>query len=171
MTFVGRFLFALAASRVVSDRARAALLRRLGLSLGHVHVRHGLDAGRSLRVGDGSFIGVGCYFEHTAPVVIGRNVAIGSRLSVHTSSHDRGDAPRRAGERWVAPVTIEDGCWLGGNVTVLPGVTIGAGCVIAAGAVVTRDCEPHGQYAGVPARRIKELGQRSGREGVEVEPA
>lgn len=52
---------------------------------------------------------------------------------------------------------MEDGCWLGGNVTVLPGVTIGRGCVIAAGAVVTKSCDPNGLYAGVPARRIRDL--------------
>jgi maltose O-acetyltransferase len=55
------------------------------------------------------------------------------------------------------PVTIEDGCWIGANATVLPGVRIAGGTVIAAGAVVTRDCEPNSLYAGVPATRIKAL--------------
>lgn len=54
-------------------------------------------------------------------------------------------------------VVVEDGCWLGGNVTVLPGVTIKKGCIVGAGAVVTKDTEPDGLYAGIPAKRIKEL--------------
>jgi maltose O-acetyltransferase len=47
--------------------------------------------------------------------------------------------------------------WMGARVTVLPGVTVGDGCVIAAGAVVTKDCEPGGVYAGLPARRIRSV--------------
>jgi maltose O-acetyltransferase len=54
-------------------------------------------------------------------------------------------------------VSVGNGSWLGTGVTVLPGVTIGEGCVIAAGAVVTADCAPDGLYAGVPARRIRDL--------------
>lgn len=55
------------------------------------------------------------------------------------------------------PITVGDGCWIGARAVILPGVTIGDGCVIAAGAVVSKDCAPNGMYAGVPARRIREL--------------
>ena len=54
-----------------------------------------------------------------------------------------------------APVIIEDDVWLGCNVTILKGVTIGRGSVVAAGAVVTKSCEPYSLIAGVPARVIK----------------
>ncbi|WP_372495087.1 acyltransferase [Nocardioides pinisoli] len=50
-----------------------------------------------------------------------------------------------------------NGAWIGAAVTVLPGVTIGPGCVVAAGSVVTADCQANGLYAGVPARRIRDL--------------
>ena len=50
-----------------------------------------------------------------------------------------------------------DGCWICAGCTILPGVTIGEGCVIAAGSVVNKDCAPDGLYAGVPAKRIKDL--------------
>lgn len=53
--------------------------------------------------------------------------------------------------------TVGDGCWIGANATILPGVTVAPGCVIAAGAVVTKDTEPDGLYAGVPARRVRDL--------------
>lgn len=56
-----------------------------------------------------------------------------------------------------APITIEDGCWIGASVTILPGVRIGKGCVIAAGAVVTHDVEDNTLVGGVPAKVIKEL--------------
>lgn len=61
------------------------------------------------------------------------------------------------GEEYTFPTLIKDGCWVGANVTIIPGVTIGEGCIIAAGAVVTKNCEPDGLYAGVPAKRIKDL--------------
>lgn len=52
-------------------------------------------------------------------------------------------------------VSIGDSCWLGARATILPGVTIGEGTIIGAGAVVTEDCKPGAVYAGVPARRIR----------------
>ena len=52
-------------------------------------------------------------------------------------------------------MVIEDGCWIGANVTTLKGVTIGRGSVVAAGAVVTRSCPPYSIIGGVPARVIK----------------
>ena len=55
------------------------------------------------------------------------------------------------------PVKIDDGCQIGANVTILPGVHIGKEYVIGAGAVVNKDCEPNGVYVGVPAKRIKDL--------------
>jgi len=70
-----------------------------------------------------------------------------------------GPSRQRAGENIEAPIVIGDGSWLGQNVSVIAGVTIGAGCMIAAGAGVGSDCEPNGLYAGVPARRIKNLGE------------
>ena len=56
-------------------------------------------------------------------------------------------------------VTIKKGAWLGANVTVLPGVTIGENSVVAAGALVNKDVEPNSVYAGIPAKKIKELKQ------------
>ena len=79
-----------------------------------------------------------------------------------TSHHEIGPPERRSGTARPRSIVIERGVWLGARVLVLPGVTVGPGCVIAAGAVVNRDCAPHGLYAGVPARRIRELGGRAG---------
>ena len=77
--------------------------------------------------------------------------------AVVTGSHQLGDRRRRAGPPLPRPVRIGSGCWLGARVIVLPGVTIGPGCIIAAGAVVAQDCAADGLYAGVPARRLRDL--------------
>ncbi|WP_308493924.1 acyltransferase [Microbacterium terrisoli] len=72
-----------------------------------------------------------------------------------TATHVVGDATRRAAAATSAPIVVGDGVWIGARAIILPGVSIGDGCVIAAGAVVARDCEPHGLYGGVPAMRIR----------------
>jgi len=53
-------------------------------------------------------------------------------------------------------IIIEDDCWIGYGVQIMPGVTVGRGAVIGAGAVQTKDAEPYGIYVGVPARKIKD---------------
>ncbi|WP_081357668.1 acyltransferase [Neomoorella thermoacetica] len=78
-------------------------------------------------------------------------------VMICTSTHVIGEKNKRAGESKNLPVIIGDGCWIGTRAVILPGVKIGEGCIIAAGAVVTKDCESNGLYAGVPAKRIKNL--------------
>ena len=74
-----------------------------------------------------------------------------------TSTHVIGDETMRASEGISKPITIGNGCWIGSNSTVLPGVNIGNGTIIAAGSVVVHDCEENSLYAGVPAKKIKQL--------------
>jgi len=68
-----------------------------------------------------------------------------------------GTSDKRAGVSINNPIRIEDGCWIGANVIVMPGITIGKGCIIGTGSLVTKDCPPNGLYVGVPAKRIKDL--------------
>jgi acetyltransferase-like isoleucine patch superfamily enzyme len=74
-----------------------------------------------------------------------------------TGGHVIGPPGRRAAELTCEPIVVGTGAWLGARVTVLPGVTIGDGAVVAAGAVVTRDVAPHTVVAGVPARHLNDL--------------
>jgi maltose O-acetyltransferase len=122
------------------------------------HIR--FVGGHDLRVGDGVFINSGVVFDARAHIELGRNVAIGPSALFVTSSHLIGPSRQRAGEGGApvfAPITVEEGCWIGAGAVILGGVTIGRGCVIGAGAVVNEDCESNGLYVGVPARRRQDL--------------
>lgn len=115
---------------------------------------------RSKRIEFGSevFINVGFFYDGAAPVVIEDNVRIGQFVRLITATHEVGPSHQRClVEAVVAPITIESGCWIGANVTILPGVTIHRGGVIAAGAVVTKSTRPDSLYAGAPARFVKHL--------------
>ena len=82
-----------------------------------------------------------------------------------------GDPECRAGAHLARPIRIESGAWIGARSTILPGVTVGHGAVVAAGAVVTRDVEPNTLVAGVPARVLRSLEPSSERAREElVEP-
>ena len=105
----------------------------------------------------GAFINHNVFIDCREYVEIGEKTAIAFEVLICTSSHEVGDSFKRHGESKRSPVIIGNGCWIGARSVILPGVTIGDGCVIAAGAVVNKDCEPNGLYAGVPAKRIKEL--------------
>jgi maltose O-acetyltransferase len=111
----------------------------------------------NIRLGVDVLVNHGAHIENVAPVEIGDHTALGVFVTVLTSSHRIGPHRERCGPWRQAPVSIGDGCWIGAHAVILPGVTIGDGSVVAAGAVVRDDCEPDGLYAGVPARRVREL--------------
>ncbi|QYJ02979.1 acyltransferase [Nocardioides panacisoli] len=112
--------------------------------------------GTALSLGEQTFLNHDCYLDvGKGRIDIGARCHLAPAVMVLTATHDLAAADRRA-ERYLT-TTIEDDVWLGARATVLPGVTIGRGCVVAAGAVVTEDCAPGGLYAGVPARRVRDL--------------
>ena len=93
----------------------------------------------------------------TSPVHIGHEVFIGPHTCISCAGHALHMAQRAKGVGTTAPITIENGVWIGANVTVCPGVTIGEGSVIAAGSVVTKDIPKGVLAAGVPAKVIREI--------------
>jgi acetyltransferase-like isoleucine patch superfamily enzyme len=117
---------------------------------------------RRLCVGTECWFNVGCFLDLSADIVVGDRVSIGQEVMILTNSHRIGDMGRRAGPLEASPVCVEDGAWLSTRCTILPGVTVGAGAVVAAGAMVTRDVPPHTLVGGVPARVIRELTGESG---------
>jgi maltose O-acetyltransferase len=147
-------------SRLIPARARAPLYRLAGIPIGP---RSGIQSdvfidGNRLRIGSDCFINRFCKFDAVgADITIEDDVFIGFGVLVITSSHEHGPSERRAARNTYAPVTIGRGSWIGANVTILPGVTIGGGCLIAAGSMVTGDTKPDMMYAGVPAAPKRKL--------------
>ena len=113
-------------------------------------------------VGDvviGDHTRIGLHNTIIGPVEIGNHVNLAQGITVTALNHNFSDTSKRIDEQGVStnPVTIEDDVWVGANAVILPGVTIGEHCVVAAGAVVTKDVPPHSLVAGVPAKVIKQI--------------
>lgn len=146
-----------AESPMVSEPLRTRVLTAMGVKT-HLSASispHVLFGGPGAVIGAGVVIREGCMIDRN--VTIGDRTALAPMVSIMTFTHDFGTSERRWGPHRKEPVVIGEGCWIGMNVTVLPGVTIGDGCVVAAGAVVATDTAPNGLYAGVPARRVRDL--------------
>jgi len=113
-------------------------------------------------VGDviiGDHTRIGLHNTIIGPVDIGSHVNLAQGITVSALNHNFSDTNKRIDEQGVSTnqVTIEDDVWVGANAVILPGVTIGEHCVVAAGAVVTKDVPPHSLVAGVPAKVIKKI--------------
>ena len=107
----------------------------------------------------GNHTRIGLHNTIIGPVEIGNHVNLAQGITVTALNHNFDDTERRIDEQGVSttPVTIEDDVWIGANAVILPGVTIGNHCVVAAGAVVTKNVPPHSLVAGVPAKVIKKI--------------
>ena len=112
-----------------------------------------------------------CSFIDCNKITIGSHVLIASNVQIYTATHPielserltPGWTPDKAAyfcRTYALPVTIEDGCWIGGGVIILPGVTIGKGCVIGAGSVVTKNIPADSLAVGNPCRVIREINKK-----------
>ena len=113
-------------------------------------------------VGDvqiGNHTRIGLHNTVIGPVKIGNHVNLAQGITVTALNHNFTDSNKRIDEQGISTnaVSIEDDVWIGANAVILPGVTIGNHCVVAAGAVVTKDVPPHSLVAGVPAKVIKQI--------------
>lgn len=107
-----------------------------------------VDEGATLRLGQGGMndhVRIECFQS----ITIGHNVLIGPRVWIRDSDSHQVDG--KAEDTHTAPIVIEDNCWIGLGVTILKGVRIGAGSIVAAGSVVVRSVPPGSLVAGVPA--------------------
>lgn len=105
---------------------------------------------------DNSDIGIDC--ELYGPISLGSDVMMGPEVVIYTSghAHDRIDIPMRLqGASEIKPVSIGNDVWIGRRVMIMPGVTIGNGVIIGAGAVVTKDVPDYAVVGGVPARILR----------------
>jgi maltose O-acetyltransferase len=144
--------------RVPSHRVRNLWYRRSGMTLpetSSIHWRAEFYAPERIVVGEHVIIGDSAFLDGRSGLSIGDNVNLGSHVSIYTREHDV-NSPTFA--ETGAPVVIGDRAWVSSHSIVLPGVTIGEGAVVAAGAVVTKDVEPYTIVGGNPAKLI---GRRS----------
>ncbi len=108
------------------------------------------DFGRNIQVGKNVFINSGCCFQDQGGITIGDGCLIGHQAVFATIDHSL--SPDSRGDMQLAPIVLGKNVWVGAHATVLQGVTVGDGAVIAAGAVVTKDVPPKAVVAGVPAK-------------------
>lgn len=142
-------------------RTRAAILRLSGVAVGRgttfggsLTIAGPLGA-KALRIGEGCFVNAGCHFDVSASIDLGDGCALGQEVMILTGTHEVAWPQRRAGALSASPVVVGRGAWLGARVVVLPGVTVGEGSIVGAGAVVTRDVPPNTVVGGVPATALR----------------
>ncbi|MCF7494275.1 sugar O-acetyltransferase [Vibrio sp. L5-1] len=115
------------------------------------------EFGKTIEIGDDTFINMNVVMLDGANIKIGNNVLIGPSAQFYTPSHSLDYRSRRKWETFCLPITIEDDVWIGGNSVINQGVTIGARSVIAANSVVNSDVPPDCLYGGTPAKLIRHL--------------
>ena len=112
-------------------------------------------------IGHRTRIGLGCTL--IGPVHIGNDIRLAQNIVMSGLNHNYEDLSKPISKQGVttAPIVVEDESWIGSNSVVLPGVTIGKHCVVAAGSIVTKDVPPYSVVAGNPARIVKQYVQES----------
>lgn len=115
------------------------------------------DFGANIHVGRNVFINSCCHFQSQGGIWIGDGSLIGHDVVLATLNHAM--APARRAETIASPIHIGQGVWIGSKAAIMPGVTIGDGAVIAAGAVVTKDVPPRILAGGVPARLLRTIAE------------
>lgn len=144
----------------LGSRLRSLFLRQLLKRCGtsptiHPHVV--LRSLSNISIGDNVELGTGTRIEAEGQVLLGNNVVLAADVLVLTRNPSRANGVRSGnGGSFLAPVAFEDDTWVGARATILPGVTVARGCLVAAGAVVAKSTQPYGVYGGVPAKRIKD---------------
>lgn len=162
------FLIHLVTLHIPFASIRHSVLRLAGVRIGKgstVHMGCRFFEPRGVSIGEDTKIGDNAFLDGRAPLKIGNHVDIASQVLIYNSEHDKNDPLFRAID---APVEIEDYVFIGPRAIILPGVRIGKGAIVAAGAVVTKDVAAFSIVAGVPAkvigqRKLKKLEYRLGR--------
>lgn len=114
-----------------------------------------IDFGRNIIIGNNVFINFNCSFLDRGTITIGDNVLIGPNCNIFTTNHPI--APKNRKSTISKAITIKNDVWIGGNVTILPGITINANSIVGAGSVVTKDVPENVIVAGNPAKVIKNI--------------
>ncbi|WP_158993782.1 DapH/DapD/GlmU-related protein [Mucilaginibacter sp. L196] len=177
LVFVGRnvsirhaYLFKAGSNLILDDNVHINALSNNGITLGNnVSLARGCNLigtgviankGVGITIGNNTGINAGVYLAGQGGIEIGDNVLIGPGVRVFSENHLFSDIDVIIKNQDVcrSTVVIGNNCWIGGGATILAGVNIGEGSVIAAGCVVTKSVAPNSVVAGIPGRIIKKRG-------------
>ncbi|MBP2168861.1 acetyltransferase-like isoleucine patch superfamily enzyme [Erwinia toletana] len=117
------------------------------------------DYGYNIEVGENFYANVNLVILDGAKVTIGDNAFIAPNVGLYTAGHPLDAERRNQGLEYAFPITIGNNVWIGAAVSVMPGVTIGDGCVIGAGSVVTKDLPANVLAMGNPCRVVREISE------------
>ncbi|GAM53986.1 acrtyltransferase [Vibrio ishigakensis] len=115
------------------------------------------EFGKTIFIGENTFLNMNVVMLDGAKISIGNNVLVGPSVQFYCASHSLNFESRRRWETFCKPIVVEDDVWIGGNVVINQGVTIGARSVIAANSVVNSDVPPDSLYGGTPAKLIRRI--------------
>lgn len=141
------------------------LLGSMGVNV-HIDIDFHCEFGTNIHVGNNVIINMNCTFVDDNRIDIGNRVLIASDVKMYTATHSTDPSVRNYStnpnpaywcQTYAKPIRIEDEVWIGGGAVILPGVTMGKGSVVGAGAVVTKDIPPYSVAVGNPVRIIKTL--------------
>lgn len=156
-----------ALKKLRNEFLRKVIYRRYNIGKGfYSGIRVRLWAKNNITIGENFYIGRDSFIETDA--IIGNNVIMANRTAIvgrYDHHYQQVGVPTRlasqirdADYNWLglnSLTTIKDDVWIGYNTTILSGVTINEGSIIAAGSVVTKDVDAYSIYAGVPAKKVK----------------
>ena len=114
------------------------------------------DCGYNIYLGKEVMVNFNCVFLDVCPIIIGDYTLIGPNTQIYTACHSLDYKERQENKEFGKPVRIGDHVWIGGNVTILPGVSIGDHSIIGAGSVVTKDIPANVIAVGNPCKVIKD---------------
>jgi len=150
------FFILLISGHIPSHCVRYIIYRAFGLKIGknsYIYGKAEIRSPHQICIGQNSIIGHNAILDGRAGLKIGNNVNISSGVWIWTSEHDVHDSNFQfVSEK----VVIQDYSWISCRTVILPGVIIGYGAVVCAGAIVTKSVEPYTIVAGVPAKKIGE---------------
>lgn len=131
----------------------------------HLFVHNARTDYANLCVGPGAYIGRDCFLDLSEEITLEQNVTLGARVAILTHFNAGNSTVKKYLPTSCAPVRIKEGAYIGSGVIILPGITIGADALVAAGAVVTENVPPRYVMGGIPARIIKPITALNANEG------